>query len=685
MLPGSPDVRDTERRRTTRGLRRRAWRTTLLFGAVALLVAVAADRWHAGVRRADARAQVRSQMSPPVGALRAALDRRLGLLAGLQSFTESRRSRAQLEEEFALYAQGTLAGNPGVEIMELLQDDRIALIWPLRGNEVRIGFKIGAIDPWNRAALNEGRALVTGPVDLREGGRGVLLRQALKPRAGFPEMATLILDVPSLVREAGIPDASSNLRLELHRRGVGWFGGDPLGSAVEPESIAITGDRFEWDLLGAPVAGWASLSAARARDFRLAAGSFVAMFAFLGFLVGGREQRLAEEVEERGSQLALALRAGHMGVWEWDLATNAIECSPAVGAILGWDPATEPRPGERFFGLLAPDDRPRVHGLVDALRAGLPAGNVLECRIEHPDGAPRWILSINEAVRDEAGRPERVFGVLSDFTERRGLEDRLRHSQRLEAVGQLAGGIAHDFNNLLTALIGFTELAIDQADQLPGDQRAAAIREDLEQVMATANRAADLTGQLLAFSRRSSTRPSLVNLSHSVRELEPMLGRLLTARVDLRTALEADVPEVWVDPGQLTQVIMNLVVNARDAMPDGGTIWVRTRRLRPTDPLRPGNAPAGELACLEVTDSGVGISDETRQRIFEPYFTTKEMGRGTGLGLAEPGRQHLQIFAVDWRYKRARQLFFHRVHYGIAMVLHVLHSVAHFFRGQLGG
>ena len=606
----------------------------MFFGATALLVAVAADLWHAGVRRSEAELQVRSQMAPYADALRGAVERRFGLLAGFRSFVESRRSRGVLDEEFALFAEGTLTGTPGVRTVQLGKEGRIVTIWPIAGNESLVNFDIGPLDPEIVAAIQSGRPVVTGPITLVEGGRGLLLRQRITARPGFPDLATIILDVPALVLEAGIPDGRSGLRMEIRQRTTEWFGGDVQGSAIEPETLSVSVEGDDWSLLGSPVDGWEALTRERAVEFRLAAASLVAMFALLGLVFGDREARLLREVKARESRLDLVLRAGHMGVWEWDLSSSRVQCSEAVAGILGFDPSKVPDPDRRFFNSLHPDDRSMVGELLRATRAGERVSNVLECRVMRPDGTPRWILSISETERNADGRSERIYGVLSDATDRRNLEDRLRHAQRLEAVGTLAGGIAHDFNNLLTAMIGFGELAHDQADRMRDDPRAVAIRDDIAQVLATADRAASLTGQLLAFSRRSSTTPSRVDVTAVVREIEPMLGRLMIGTVELRCTLADGLPAIWMDSGQLTQVIMNLVVNARDAMSSGGTIWIRTSLLGVSGDARPADAPPGECVIVEVEDTGAGMTAEIQARIFEPYFTTKEIGRGTGLGLA---------------------------------------------------
>lgn len=632
MPPSSPS-RQPQVRRRERVLPRRTWQTGLLFGGVALAIGVAADHWHADVRRARAAEEVRLAMLPHADALQGSLDRQLGLLAGFRSFAESRPSRAALDEEFPMYATGTMAGNPGLQLMQFVQNDVVVAVWPLEGNEHRLNFNFGPVDAANRAAISTGRPLVTGPVELREGGTGILLRQQLMERPGFPDMATLVLGVDELVREAGLPAARAGMRYELRRGSGVWFGGDPVGSAVEPETLAVARGLVDWQLLAAPTDGWASLTRDRALEFRLSAGALVAMFILLGVVIGGREGRLMLRAEDSGTRLDLVLRAARVGVWEWDPHRNRVECTEAVPRILGFDPSRASAPDEAFFRAVHPDDRAELERILRATRSGERVGNVLECRVVLPNGEERWILSISEVERDEAGRPAKVFGVLSDVTDRRDLEARLRHAQRLEAVGQLAGGISHDFNNLLTAMIGFGELAHDEAKALGDSPRAVAIREDIGQVLSTANRAASLTGQLLAFSRRSITTPSEVRVNAVIRELEPMLGRLLVATVELRCDLGEGLPPVWVDSGQLTQVIVNLIVNARDAMPAGGTVRIRTSHLRAAG-TRPAGAPPGDHVLIEVEDSGIGMSPKVQSRIFEPYFTTKETGRGTGLGLA---------------------------------------------------
>ncbi len=229
-------------------------------------------------------------------------------------------------------------------------------------------------------------------------------------------------------------------------------------------------------------------------------------------------------------------------------------------------------------------------------------------------------------VRDADGKPAYVIGMAEDVTEQRQLEEQLRQSQKLEAIGRLAGGVAHDFNNMLTAIGGYTALALEQADT------GSTLRGDLDEIRKATDRAALLTRQLLAFSRKQVLMPELLNLNDVVLELETMLRPLLGENVALTTQLDPGLGPIEADPGQLHQVVMNLVVNASDAMPNGGGITIVTANCdvgTNDDSIEP-----GRYVTLAVRDTGEGIDEQTLRQIFEPFFTTKDAGKGTGLGLA---------------------------------------------------
>ncbi len=254
----------------------------------------------------------------------------------------------------------------------------------------------------------------------------------------------------------------------------------------------------------------------------------------------------------------------------------------------------------------------------------------LELRWRSRDERVRWMYLNASAVRDGEGRPIYLLAYLRDVTERKNLEAQLQQAQKMEAVGQLAGGIAHDFNNLLTAILGSTELLL--ADTTVADPR----REDVQEISRAAHRAAGLVRQLLAFSRKQVMQPRLVNLNAIVQEMGGMLRRVVGERIALRLDLDPALGHVTADPGQLEQVLANLGVNARDAMPDGGALTIATANVSGPGlgSADDGLLPGGPLVALTVSDTGTGMDEHVLAHLFEPFFTTKELGRGTGLGLA---------------------------------------------------
>jgi two-component system cell cycle sensor histidine kinase/response regulator CckA len=289
--------------------------------------------------------------------------------------------------------------------------------------------------------------------------------------------------------------------------------------------------------------------------------------------------------------------------------------SPAIERVLGWTPEEWQAHAAPWGTALHEDDRDAaLRQEEQALETGFLRS---EYRLRRKDGAVVWIRD-EATLLEENGEPQ-WHGILTDVTEQRTLEHRLRQSQKLEAVGQLAGGIAHDFNNLLVAISGYGELALQRV----GDD--VQLRDDLAQIGIAADRARDLTQRLLSFSRKEARTRETLDLNEVVADAHPMLRRVLGADLELVTfPAEAPCP-VSVDPTELHQSLLNLCVNARDAMPQGGRLTISTGSER---------RGSTDYAFLRVADTGIGIDPELVSRVFEPFFTTKDAGHGTGLGLA---------------------------------------------------
>ena len=308
--------------------------------------------------------------------------------------------------------------------------------------------------------------------------------------------------------------------------------------------------------------------------------------------------------------------------------------SPSVSRELGFLAGQDAR--FNFFEMIHAEDWTHLRALFNAA-AGTPVDDRLfTFRVRHQDGEWRTVECAFRRIRDENGATRFIVNA-RDITARirteealHRSEELLRHSQKMEAVGRLAGGVAHDFNNLLTAILGYSDLLIDQ---IPDGH---AWKREIVEISRAAERAHSLTKQLLAYSRRQVMESKTVDLNHIVAETERMLNRLISENVAVQTTLDPDPCTVKVDRGQIEQVIINLSLNARDAMPEGGELRISTANVSLTHPINQGmtTVPPGDYVLLKIRDTGHGIPDDVKPHVFEPFFTTKEVGKGTGLGLS---------------------------------------------------
>lgn len=342
------------------------------------------------------------------------------------------------------------------------------------------------------------------------------------------------------------------------------------------------------------------------------------------------EKRQAEEaLREAEERTRFALNAARVGVWEADLRTGAARWSETLEALHGMAPGTFGGTFEAFLDRIHPDDRADVAKTIDEATRQHTDANVLY-RTQWRDGTIHWITGTGKTFYDDAGTPVRSAGIGLDVTERHVLEEQFRQAQKVESIGQLAGGIAHDFNNLLTAIQGYCELL---GSELGSDSPH---QNDLAEIRRASDRAAALTRQLLAFGRRQILEPRVLDLRDGLRGIEPMIRRLIGEDLDVVFRTIDDAARVKADPGQIEQVILNLALNARDAMPKGGSLLleVMTVDLDESYARRHVSVRPGRYVMLSVSDTGVGMDAATQARIFEPFFTTKPRGRGTGLGLS---------------------------------------------------
>ncbi len=397
------------------------------------------------------------------------------------------------------------------------------------------------------------------------------------------------------------------------------------------------------------IRGLGTFAGQSTQDVLLLLQAFMAVVSIVGITVGtavsGRrlaERLLREANAELESQvrartrelassegrLAEAQEVAHVGSWEWNIADRRQSWSEELYRICGVDQSFRPTL-DAFLAAIPPDDRETVTAITrKALRDRQPFE--FEHRFIRPDGEVRMLHSHGRVVTDESGQVIRMVGTAQDITERHRLEEHLHHAQKMEAIGRLAGGIAHDFNNLLTAIGCYTEMMLEQI----GNDKP--ISADLHEIRKAAESAAGLTRQLLIVSRKEVPRAVPLDLNVVITNVARLLRRTLGEDIVLSTNLAEDVEAIHADMMQLQQVILNLAVNGRDSMPNGGTLAIQTANVELANArgsTHAGVAP-GRYVQLTVGDTGQGMDAATKARMFEPFFTTKELGHGTGLGLA---------------------------------------------------
>jgi PAS domain S-box-containing protein len=383
------------------------------------------------------------------------------------------------------------------------------------------------------------------------------------------------------------------------------------------------------------VQGGGPLNTATTGGTLLAVACYLGVVAVTGLLLAAavthERETATDELRRRDEQLRVALDAARMGIWFWSAADNRLTWDDTLRRMYGLGPDDRIAGYEDFITRVHPDDRQVVE---ETVRRALAEGGRLdyEFRIVLPDGRVRWIADQGRVIPAEDGRPAGMTGACTDVTDRRTAEEQLRLAHRMESVGRLAGGVAHEANNQMSVVIGAADFILARPDIPP------AVRTDAEYIRKAAEATAAVTAQLLAFSRRQVLRPRVLDLNGALEQFRPVLQRTMGEDCAVTLRLDPALGPVKADPGQLEQVLLNLALNARDAMPRGGVLSVETSTTELTErsvavphgvAVRP-----GRYALLAVSDTGHGMDPATLAHVFEPFFTTKGIGQGTGLGLS---------------------------------------------------
>lgn len=355
------------------------------------------------------------------------------------------------------------------------------------------------------------------------------------------------------------------------------------------------------------------------------------------------ERRKAEEaLKESESSLWLAQHLARVGHWEWNLRDDVFNMSDHMRFIYGLNDEVFHTIEDLVEKLIHPDDRKFVNSAVKkTAKDGF--GKPVTYRIIRPDGKIRWIAATSPEIRtfDDKGEPQVMFGVIQDITERKKaeeerviLEEQLRQSEKLRAIGELAGGVAHDFNNMLGAITGYADLIAEENRDKHGKNKDAVLGKRIATITKASYRAADLIKKLLAFSRRGKYRNAPMDMHEIINDVLALLQGSIDRKITIRKKLTATCPVIKGDPSQIQNAVLNLAINACDAMKGGGVLLLSTRNEYLKKDQCCNEMNAGNYLVVSVSDTGKGMDDTTMSRIFEPFFTTKTIGEGTGLGLA---------------------------------------------------
>ncbi len=593
-----------------------------MVAVVAALVAIGIERYSRHVALVVSRQQLLQEAIPTANGLESAINRRMALLHGVGAFLTVNWGRPTLAPDFEAFAARILTGVPGVRTIQYLVGGKIRQTVPLAGNEAALGRDVlndprPEVSADLRAAIGSQGVVLSGPIELFQGGQGLVGRLAFRdPDGALLGVAAIVLDLAPLLHEARI-DQESNLWFRLRdANGRVIAGRKVFGGQGVPISTTVRLPDRVWTLDAMPAGGWEARRTVAILPFAVRITFVVGLLALTAFLVRSRqigrhedaEAKLRQSAEEKFARLFALIPDG---VALTRLSDGAIlEVNNILVAMTGL-------PRERMVGRTTTEaglwssDQGRQR-MLDAL-AGDRSLSEYAVALPTGDGRLRECRMSARVVNFDG--VECILLIVRDVHDQQQLERRLAEAARLESVGRLAGGIAHDFNNLITAIGGYTQLLRERCSADP-----VAVR-DVDEIIKSADRAAALTRQLLAFARRQMVQPRVIDANAVIVGANSLLRRLVGERITIATTIAPTPARVLMDLTQFEQVLTNLAVNARDAMPDGGTLHFQT-------------SVEASSVIVTVSDTGTGLSSDVLEHLFEPFFTTKPPGHGTGLGLA---------------------------------------------------
>jgi PAS domain S-box-containing protein len=443
------------------------------------------------------------------------------------------------------------------------------------------------------------------PIDDPEGPRIVYVNDAFVRQTGFSR-SEAIGSTPRILQGPGTDrEVLARIQTALRRR-----------EPVREELLNYTraGDAY-----------WLELDIVPVRDQKGTTSHFVAVERDVT-----ERRRMEAATRLSDERFQLVARATNDVIWDWDLERDEVWWNEGLETLFGHAPAElEPGP-ESWTNRIHPEDREAVLASIQEVIDGVDSNWSHEYRFLHADGDARIVIDRGFVLRDEDGRAARMLGSMQDVSEQRRTSDQLRQAHKLEAVGQLTGGVAHDFNNLLTVILGNAEMLVEELGATPR------LRGMADMMASAASRGADLTSRLLAFARRQALEPQVLNVNRLLAGIEGLLRRTLQENIDIELVQAGGVWHVEVDASQLESAVLNLAINARDAMPGGGRLTIETANAMLDDSYADSHLEVepGQYVLISVSDTGTGMPEEVVQKAFDPFFTTKEVGRGSGLGLS---------------------------------------------------